>query len=92
MASNIISIKTDELGINGGGSMKIFKRFEKFIFSYRILVGGTLQICVWEIPQNVVYFEIFLHWFKCMNYSWYDIKNISKNTTGNTIYPLYLGQ
>ena len=42
----------------------------------------ALQICAWEI---------FLHWFKCTNYSLYDIKHISKNTTGNTIYPLYLG-
>ena len=42
----------------------------------------ALQICAWEI---------FLHWFKCTNYSLYDIKDISKNTTGNTIYSLYLG-
>ena len=34
----------------------------------------TLQICAWEIPRKVVFFEIFLHWFKCTNYSLYDIK------------------
>ena len=50
----------------------------------------TLQIYAWEIPRKVV--EIFLNWFKCTNYSLYDIKNISKNRTGTTIFPLYLEQ
>ena len=56
------------------------------------LFKETLQIYAREIPRKVVFKKIFLHWFKCTNYSLYDIKNISKNTTGNTIYLLYLGQ
>ena len=48
--------------------------------------------CIFEIPRKVVSFEIFLHWFKCTNYSLYDMIFFSKNKTGNTIYPLYLGQ
>ena len=48
--------------------------------------------CIFEIPRKVVFFEIFLHWFKCTNYSLYDMIFFSKNTTGNTIYPLYLRQ
>ena len=48
----------------------------------RSLIRRTLQIYVWEIPRNhcifeiprkVVFFEIFLHWFKCTNYSLYDM-------------------
>ena len=42
--------------------------------------------------EKVVFFEIFLHWFKCTNYSLYDMIFSPKNTTGNTIYLLYLGQ
>ena len=47
----------------------------------------TLQIYAWEIPrkvvflkipQKVVFLEIFLHWFKCTNYSLYDIKIFPK--------------
>ena len=34
----------------------------------------ALQISAWEIPPKVVFFEIFLHWFRCMEYSLYDIK------------------
>ena len=45
-----------------------------------------------KIPQKVVFLEILLHWFKFTNYSLYDIKNISKNTSENTLYPLNLGQ
>ena len=48
--------------------------------------------CIFEISWKVVFFEIFLHWFKCTNYSLYDMNFFSKNTTGNTIYLLYLGQ
>ena len=33
-----------------------------------------------------------VHWFKCKNYSLYDIEHISRNTTGITYYLLYLGQ
>ena len=42
----------------------------------------TLQICalkiprnccIFEIPWKVVFFAILLHWFKCTNYSLYDI-------------------
>ena len=28
----------------------------------------------WEIPRKVVFLEIFFHWFKCTNYSLYDVK------------------
>ena len=33
----------------------------------------TLQIYAWEIPRKVVFLEIFFHWFKCTNYSLYDM-------------------
>ena len=79
-------------------SIYIGKNFNIYGKSNRILLLYserrhciTLQICTWEIPRKVVLFEIFLHWFKCTNYTLYDIENISKNTTGITIYPLYLG-
>ena len=64
-------------------------------------MGNTTKSCIFEIPQNscifeiprkVVFLKIFLHSFKCTNYSLYDMIFFSKNTTRNTIYPLYLGQ
>ena len=44
-----------------------------FICLERISLHGE-YICAWEIPRKVVFLEIILHWFKCTNYSLYDIK------------------
>ena len=75
---------------------KVRKGLLEDVFSSRSTLEPVsvtaLQICALEIPQKVVFFEIFLHWFKCTNYSLYDMIFFSKNTTGNTIYLLYLGQ
>ena len=37
-------------------------------------ISSTLQICAWQIPRKVVFFEKKLYWFKCTIYSLYDIK------------------
>ena len=29
--------------------------------------------CIFEMPRKVVFFEIFLDWFKCTNYILYDM-------------------
>ena len=31
-----------------------------------ICVGNTTKCCIFEIPQKVVFFEIFLNWFKVL--------------------------
>jgi hypothetical protein len=38
-----------------------------------LVIQIDIQAVWWEIPRKVVFFEIFLHWFKCTNYSLYDI-------------------
>ena len=39
----------------------------------KLYFWNTTKSCIFEILQKVVLFEISLHWFKCMNYSLYDM-------------------
>ena len=55
--------------------------FSKLLLHCKYVHGKYHVVRIFEIPGKVVYFEIFLHWFKCTNYSLYDIKNISRHTT-----------
>ena len=52
----------------------------------KISQGITLQICAWEIPRKVLFSETFLYWFKCTNYSLYDIKSSIFRKRGKKSY------
>ena len=54
----------------------IFKIAAKLYMPYTLKTSGcyTLQIHALEIPWKVVFLKIFLHWYRCMSYSLYDIK------------------
>ena len=40
---------------------------------WKIAIFIPWNRCIFEIPQKVVFFEMFLHWFKCKDYSLYDM-------------------
>ena len=46
-----------------------------FAYTANMCMENTMKSCIFEIPQKVVFFEIFLHWLKCTNFSLYDFKN-----------------
>ena len=56
-------------------------------YTFWTMANYTTVDCLCFLDSDVIF---ILHWFKCTNYIMYDIENISKNTTENTIYPLYL--